>query len=64
MKASELRGLTDDELRAKLRELRGALFNLNIKHSTGQLENNASLGVARRELARVLTVASEREVSA
>ena len=53
MKATELRQLQDDELKAKLDEFRDSLFNLRIKHATGQLEDSASVRVARRELARV-----------
>ncbi len=60
MKATELRQLQDDELAAKLNELQDAMFNLKIRHATGQLEDSASVRVARRDLARVLTVVSER----
>ncbi len=60
MNPGELRQLQDDELAAKLREFQDALFNLKIRHATGQLEDSASVRVARRDLARVLTVASER----
>ena len=35
MKASELRDLSDDELVAKVGELRGELFNVKVKRSTG-----------------------------
>jgi large subunit ribosomal protein L29 len=60
MKPAELRQLQDDELGAKLDELRDNLFNLRIKHATGQLEDSASVRVARRELARAMTIVSER----
>jgi large subunit ribosomal protein L29 len=60
MKPAELRQLQDDELGAKLEELRDNLFNLRIKHATGQLEDSASVRVARRELARAMTIVSER----
>ena len=60
MKASEIRELTDDELERKLAETRQELFNLRFQHATGQLENTARLGQAKRELARGLTVANER----
>ena len=63
MKAGEMRQLTDDELQARVRELRDGLFNLRIKHATGQLEDTASVRAARRDLARALSVASERGVS-
>ena len=60
MKPTELRQLQDDELTAKLDEFRDNLFNLRIKHATGQLEDSASVRVARRELARAMTILSER----
>ena len=63
MKAVELRELSDDELVAKAGELRGELFNLKIKHSTGQLEDTARLAHLRRDVARVQTVIREREAT-
>jgi large subunit ribosomal protein L29 len=59
MKASALRDMTKDELRQKLDELRGALFNLTFQHKTGQLENTAQLNKTRKNIARVLTIAQE-----
>jgi large subunit ribosomal protein L29 len=60
MKAREIRELTIDELAVKSRELRGDLFNAQVKRSTGQLENTAKLEQLRRDIARVETVLSER----
>ncbi len=60
MKASEIRDLADDELSAKSRELRGELFNVKVKRSTGQLENTAKLEHLRRDIARVETVLREK----
>lgn len=60
MKPEKLRQLTPEELEARVRDLRNQVFNLRIKHSTGQLENAAGLRVNRRDLARVLTVQNER----
>jgi large subunit ribosomal protein L29 len=60
MKASELRDLTEEELMAKARELRGELFNARIKKTTGQLENTAKLRTLRRDIARAETVLRER----
>ncbi|MCH6562844.1 MAG: 50S ribosomal protein L29 [Myxococcales bacterium] len=60
MKPEKLRQLTPEELEARVRDLRNQVFNLRIKHSTGQLENAAGLRVTRRDLARVLTVQNER----
>ena len=60
MKSEQLRKLTDPELEDRVRESRESLFNLKIKHATGQLEDHASVREARRDLARALTVSAER----
>jgi large subunit ribosomal protein L29 len=60
MRASELRDLSDDELAAKVSELRGELFNVKVKRSTGQLESTALAGRLRRNIARVETILREK----
>lgn len=60
MNTSEIRELSDDELGAKSRDLRGELFNAQVKKSTGQLENTAKLQLLRRDIARVETILRER----
>ena len=60
MKAVELRDLSEDELVAKAKDLRGDLFNVRVKRSTGQLENTALAGQLRRNIARVETVLREK----
>jgi len=60
MKANELKDLTVDELRAKSQELRGELFNVKVKHATGQLENTTQIGALRRNVARVETILREK----
>ena len=61
MRPRELRELTDDELEEKLHERRQELFNLRFQSATGALENSARLRLAKREIARILTVRNERE---
>jgi large subunit ribosomal protein L29 len=56
-----LRDLTDDDLEQRLVERRQELFNLRFQSVTGALENHARLRVAKREIARILTVVNERE---
>ena len=60
MKASELRGLSVDELVAKSLELRGEAFNAKVKLATGQLGDTAKLRALRRDVARVETVLREK----
>ena len=63
MKARDLRGMTDDQLQEALAERRQELFNLRFQSATGALENPARLKLAKREIARILTVRSERELA-
>jgi large subunit ribosomal protein L29 len=62
MKIKEVRNLDDEQLVEKVREFREEIFNLRFRNSTGELENTARLGEARRSLARTLTIAREREI--
>ena len=52
--------MDDAELVDKVREFREELFNLRFRNSTGELENTARMGEARRSLARTLTIVRER----
>jgi len=61
MKTSEIRDLDDSELAKQVTELRKEVFGLRFANATGELDNTAGLRSARRDLARALTVAHERE---
>jgi len=62
VKAAEAHNLKDDELVAKLIDAKKESFNLRFRHATGELENTARLGQAKRDVARLLTVAKERGI--
>ena len=62
VKASELRGRTDDELRTNLRELEEEFFNLRFQMEIGQLDNPVRTRKIRRDIARIKTVLREREL--
>lgn len=62
MKAAEVHDLKDDELVAKLIDAKQEAFNLRFRRATGELENTARVGQARRDIARLLTVAKERGI--
>jgi large subunit ribosomal protein L29 len=62
MKASEVHNLKDAELVSRLRDAQEEAFNLRFRHATGELENTARLHQARRDVARLLTVARQREI--
>jgi large subunit ribosomal protein L29 len=62
MKGSEVHDLKDDELVAKLIDAKQEAFNLRFRQATGELENTARIGIARRDVAKLLTVAKERGI--
>jgi large subunit ribosomal protein L29 len=63
MKAAELRNLSDEELRGKLRELQEELFNLRFQLATGQIENVGRIRTVRRDIARLKTVHQQRALA-
>lgn len=63
MKARELKELSDEELVKRLAESRENLFNLRFQMATGALENTARLSLAKRDIARILTIQAERKNS-
>ena len=63
-KTTELRELSDAELRIRLAESRDEHFNLRFQLVTGQLDNTARLGQVRRQIARIETLLRQREIAA
>ena len=63
MKAKEMRDLEDKELTERIVVLRKEVFGLRFSNATGELDNTAGMGHAKRDLARALTVARERALS-
>ena len=64
MKAEEIRGLTDDKIRAQIDESREELMNLRFQQSTGELLDTSRLRETRRLIARLETILRERELEA
>jgi large subunit ribosomal protein L29 len=62
VKAAEAHNLKDGELVAKLIDAKQEAFNLRFKHATGELENTARLSDAKRDIARLLTIAKQRGI--
>jgi len=63
MKAKELRELSDEELGRKLADTRQELFNLRFQSVTGALENPARIALAKRDIARIITIRAERQTA-
>jgi large subunit ribosomal protein L29 len=64
MKAKEMRDMLDEELAEQITTLRKDLFGKRFANATGELEDTAGVKRSRRELARALTVAHERALTA
>jgi large subunit ribosomal protein L29 len=64
MDARAVRDLDEKELAKHLEEMRKEVFGLRFSNATGELDDTAALGRAKRDLARALTVARERELAA
>ncbi|HJQ22358.1 MAG TPA: 50S ribosomal protein L29 [Blastocatellia bacterium] len=62
MKADELRDLNDDDLHAKVAELKESIFRMRFKLSLGNTDVVKNLREARKDLARVLTLIRERDL--
>jgi large subunit ribosomal protein L29 len=62
VKGSEVHALNDHDLVEQLKEARQEAFNLRFRHATGELEDTSGLGAARRNVARLLTVARQRGI--
>ena len=60
MKASEIRSMTSEELEKKLKELKNELFNLRFQHAINQLDNPQKIVEVKKNIARVMTVLSEK----
>ncbi len=60
--ASELRGLSAQDLAEKLAEAKEELFNLRFQAATGQLDSHGRLRSVRHDIARIYTILREREL--
>lgn len=63
MKPSELRAMTIDELIQKEQDLRKELFNLRFQQATGEIENPKRIYAVRKDIAKALTIKTEKSVS-
>jgi large subunit ribosomal protein L29 len=61
MKADDIRTKTPDELMTELVNLKKEQFNLRFQKATGQLENTARMRQVRRDIARIQTIAAEKQ---
>lgn len=60
MKASEIRDLSTDAIQARLNDIREELMRLHFQQATGELTDTSRLRQLRRDIARLMTVYTER----
>ena len=63
MKASELRQMSDEQLRLTIEETEKSLFKLRMQASTERLDVPSELRRQRRLIARVKTVQTQRQLA-
>jgi len=63
MKPTEVRAMTTEELAKKEQDLRKELFNLRFQQATGEIENPMRIRAVRKNIAKVLTVKTEKSKS-
>jgi large subunit ribosomal protein L29 len=61
---SDLKIMSVDQLEQELLSLKKEQFNLRFQRATGQLENTARVRAVRRDIARVKTIAAQRQQKA
>jgi large subunit ribosomal protein L29 len=64
MKAEDVRGLTADQLKDKLADLKKEQFNLRFQKATGQLEKSSRINEVRKDIARIKTIARQKAAEA
>ena len=64
MKAKEFASMTNEELEKKIGELKEELFNLRFRLATGQLDDVMQIQKVKRDIARAMTVQSQKQAQA
>jgi large subunit ribosomal protein L29 len=59
MKIGDIRAMSPDQMDDAVLNLKKERFNLRFQRATGQLENTSRLREARRDIARIKTVAAQ-----
>jgi large subunit ribosomal protein L29 len=60
MKVEDIRAMTPDQMEDAILNLKKERFNLRFQRATGQLENTSRLREARRDIARIKTIAAQK----
>ena len=60
LKIDDIRAMSDDQMEDAVLNLKKERFNLRFQRATGQLENTSRLKEARRDIARIKTIAAQK----
>ncbi|MEM7369246.1 MAG: 50S ribosomal protein L29 [Bacteroidota bacterium] len=63
MKAQEIRDLSLQEVKARLKEEQDVLLRLRLNHAVSSIENPSEIRESRRTIARLKTILKERELA-
>jgi large subunit ribosomal protein L29 len=63
MKASELTGMSDEQLGITLRDTEKHLFQLRFQSATDRLETPSEISKAKKDIARIKTIQRQRELA-
>ena len=64
MKAVDVRAMSPDQLNDELAKLKKEQFNLRFQQATGQLENTVRVRQVRRDIAKIKTIAAQKQATA
>ncbi|MFZ1320822.1 MAG: 50S ribosomal protein L29 [Ignavibacteria bacterium] len=64
MKITQIREMTDEDLKIALKDNHEALQNYRFQLATGQLENYKSLSATKKDIARINTIIKEKQIKA
>ena len=60
MKVEDIRAMSPDQMDDAIANLKKERFNLRFQRATGQLENTSRMREARRDIARIKTIAAQQ----
>ena len=63
LKPADIRAMSEDQMDDEVVKLKKERFNLRFQRATGQLENTSRLREARRDIARIKTIAAQKRAA-
>ena len=62
MKPAEIREMTLDDIKFKLKDMAKALFNVRFQHAAGRLDNPMKMPQLKKSIARMKTIIKEKDM--